>query len=288
MFPQMNAIIRTSTTHTVYECQKPFCHRKFHIGTDELLQNELEHVLYAKLTLPLYRPWGLQEVEAPRFQDNRHIKVVRLWALRTGRLYLHSRYPWYHFCYRLSRPHGQSAAGRIMSMKNSNDTIENRTGHLPACSAVPQPTAPRVGGGGARGPAPAPPPPPILAHNYQPTYTFYGFCISKCVHIDNKRTLILSDAERFPFKHWALSRCWILIRNDMKVPSVRPLISIIIVYIINVLYFCLQLAFFTAVGNSAQNTARCRIDELIFLDFPKCLATIINYISYKMNINCWL
>ena len=29
----------------------------------------------------------LQEVEAPRFQDNLHMKVVRLSALRTGRLY---------------------------------------------------------------------------------------------------------------------------------------------------------------------------------------------------------
>ena len=29
-----------------------------------------------------------------------------------------------------------------MSMKNSNDTIGNRTCDLPACSAVPQPTAP--------------------------------------------------------------------------------------------------------------------------------------------------
>ena len=29
-----------------------------------------------------------------------------------------------------------------MSMKNSNDTIGNRTRDLPACSAVPQPTAP--------------------------------------------------------------------------------------------------------------------------------------------------
>jgi len=28
-----------------------------------------------------------QEVEAPRFQDNRHMDVVRLSALRTGRLY---------------------------------------------------------------------------------------------------------------------------------------------------------------------------------------------------------
>ena len=33
-------------------------------------------------------------------------------------------------------------AGRIVSMKNSNDTIGNRTHDLPACRAVPQPTAP--------------------------------------------------------------------------------------------------------------------------------------------------
>ena len=33
------------------------------------------------------RPWGFQEVEAPRFQDNRHMKVVRLSAPCGGRLY---------------------------------------------------------------------------------------------------------------------------------------------------------------------------------------------------------
>jgi hypothetical protein len=33
-------------------------------------------------------------------------------------------------------------AGSITSIKNSTDTIENRTSDLPACSAVPQPTAP--------------------------------------------------------------------------------------------------------------------------------------------------
>ena len=35
----------------------------------------------------LDRPLGFQEVEAPRFQDNRHMKVVRFSALRTSRLY---------------------------------------------------------------------------------------------------------------------------------------------------------------------------------------------------------
>ena len=36
----------------------------------------------------LDRPWGFQETEALRFHDNRHMKVVRLSALRTGRFYL--------------------------------------------------------------------------------------------------------------------------------------------------------------------------------------------------------
>jgi len=35
----------------------------------------------------LDRPRGFQEDEAPRFQDNWYMKVVRLPALRTGHLY---------------------------------------------------------------------------------------------------------------------------------------------------------------------------------------------------------
>ena len=50
--------------------------------------------------------------------------------------------PGTHFCLRLSQPQGHSVALRIMSMKNSSDTIRNRTHDLPACSAVPQPTVP--------------------------------------------------------------------------------------------------------------------------------------------------
>jgi len=34
-----------------------------------------------------HSPWGFQEVEPPRFQDSRHIKLVRLSAPHTGRLY---------------------------------------------------------------------------------------------------------------------------------------------------------------------------------------------------------
>ena len=60
---------------------------------------------------------------------------------------------WYHFqvrcrtVYQATRcfyhwSESHSAARRIMSIKNSNDTICNRTCDLPTCSAVPQPTAP--------------------------------------------------------------------------------------------------------------------------------------------------
>ena len=75
------------------------------------------------------------------------MEMVRLSALRTGRLYPPGNIPGTHFCQRLSRPQGHSAARRIVSMKNSNDTIGNRTRDLPTCSAVPQPTAPPTGAG---------------------------------------------------------------------------------------------------------------------------------------------
>ena len=64
----------------------------------------------------LDRPCGFQEKEAPRFQDSRHMKVVRLSALRIGCFYPQKR---------LSQPQGHSGAGRIVSVKNSNDTVGN-------------------------------------------------------------------------------------------------------------------------------------------------------------------
>jgi hypothetical protein len=69
------------------------------------------------------------------------MEVIRPSAIRTGRLYNPGNIPGTHFCWRMSQPQGHSAAGRIMLMKNSNDTVGNRTRVLPACSAVPQPTA---------------------------------------------------------------------------------------------------------------------------------------------------
>ena len=69
------------------------------------------------------------------------MKVVRQSALHTGCFYSPGSIPGAHFCYRPSRPKGHSAAGTIMSIKNSNDTIGNRTSDLLICNAVSQPTA---------------------------------------------------------------------------------------------------------------------------------------------------
>jgi hypothetical protein len=42
----------------------------------------------------LDRPWGFQEVEDPRFQENRHMEVVRLSPEDTGYLTL-QKYFWF-------------------------------------------------------------------------------------------------------------------------------------------------------------------------------------------------
>jgi hypothetical protein len=60
--------------------------------------------------------------------------AVRLSVLRTVRLYPPENIPGTHFCWRLSRYQGHIAIGRIVSMKNSDDTIRNE-------AALPQTTA---------------------------------------------------------------------------------------------------------------------------------------------------
>jgi len=71
-----------------------------------------------KKTIPVQAwagPEGSRRLKLPEFLDNRRTKVVRLSALRT------------HFCKRLSRLQGHSAAGKITSIKNFSDTIGNGT-----------------------------------------------------------------------------------------------------------------------------------------------------------------
>jgi hypothetical protein len=40
--------------------------------------------LIAKVKQPHYRPWGFHQFEVPKFQDNLHMKVVKLSAPHTG------------------------------------------------------------------------------------------------------------------------------------------------------------------------------------------------------------
>jgi hypothetical protein len=72
------------------------------------------------------------------------MKVVRLSALHTGSNSASNRneYQEYFLGVKAESTPGHSRAGRIMSVKNSNDTIGNWNRNLRSCSAVLQPTVP--------------------------------------------------------------------------------------------------------------------------------------------------
>jgi hypothetical protein len=61
--------------------------------------------------------------------------AVRLSALRVGHHLPHRKIPGTRFCYRLSRPQGHSAAGRIRWTEKIH-LIGTRSRNLPACSTV--------------------------------------------------------------------------------------------------------------------------------------------------------
>jgi hypothetical protein len=87
-----------------------------------------------KVKLSLYRHLGLQEFGAPRIsrlQEGYNIVSPTHRPPLTPR-----RYAWYSFLLEVQ------STGRVTWMKNLSDTIGNRNRDLPACSAVPQPTAP--------------------------------------------------------------------------------------------------------------------------------------------------
>ena len=54
------------------------------------------------------------------------MKVLRLSALNTGRLYPPGNIPGTHFCQRLGRPQGHIAARGIRLMENTNEATRNR------------------------------------------------------------------------------------------------------------------------------------------------------------------
>jgi hypothetical protein len=82
----------------------------------------------------------IPEAEDLRFQNSRNMEMVRLSALLKRRLYPPGIVPGTHFLYRLIRPQGRSAAGKIMIFKNANKSIGNRTRDLQTCTSVPRPT----------------------------------------------------------------------------------------------------------------------------------------------------
>jgi hypothetical protein len=88
-------------------------------------------------------PEGSRSLRLPDF------KTIGTWSWQGYQPYAPAaftprKYSWYSFLLEAQWTQGHSVAGRIMSMKNSNDTIGNRPRDLPVCSAVPQPLRQRI------------------------------------------------------------------------------------------------------------------------------------------------
>ena len=64
-----------------------------------------------------------KRMRLPEISDSRHINVIRLSALSSGRLYPPQKIPGNHICHWVSRTQGHIAAGRIKSVKNLKDPI---------------------------------------------------------------------------------------------------------------------------------------------------------------------
>jgi hypothetical protein len=98
-----------------------------------------------KIKLARYRPggtlgvpggWGSRISRQSTHEGGKVVSPTHRPSLPPGKI------PGTHFYYRLSRLQGHKTTGRIKSLKNSSDSIGNRTRDLPVCSTVPQPTAP--------------------------------------------------------------------------------------------------------------------------------------------------
>ena len=81
---------------------------KHAVETSPLNNMPASHMVGHSPCTGLDRPLGLQGVD-PEFLDNRHMKVTRIAALRTGCLYPPEDNPGTNFFQRLSRPQGHSA-----------------------------------------------------------------------------------------------------------------------------------------------------------------------------------
>jgi hypothetical protein len=87
-------------------------------------------------------PSGGETSRLPHFLDNRHTNGGETLSLTRWPPFTPRKIPGTHFCWRLSRAQGHSAAGRIRSIEKSSDLVENQTRNLLACTVVPQPTTP--------------------------------------------------------------------------------------------------------------------------------------------------
>jgi hypothetical protein len=70
----------------------------------------------SKIKLSLYRlrrPLGLREVEAPTFSDIRLLDGGKVVSPTRRPLFTPRKIPGTHFCWRLSRPQGHNATGKI-------------------------------------------------------------------------------------------------------------------------------------------------------------------------------
>jgi hypothetical protein len=85
-------------------------------------------------------PYGCETSGFPHFLDDRLTDSGEAVSLTRRQPFIPRKIPDTHFCYRLSRPQGHSAAERIRSIEKSNDLIGNRTRDLLVCGTVPQPT----------------------------------------------------------------------------------------------------------------------------------------------------
>ena len=92
---------------------------------------------YSSPVTGLEWPRGFQEVKVPRFHDN----GTGWWQgcqPYAPAAFSPRKFTWYSFLLEAETTPDHSATGRIMSLKNSSDTIGSRTRDLLVCSVVPE------------------------------------------------------------------------------------------------------------------------------------------------------